>query len=423
MLGWIDSFVEELPRSGMDAAAVRDVGRWLVRAAADREPLKLGIVLCGVAGAGADPDVLHIGGHEEFTLYVAVAVQRSVTEPDLALLNLARRVHGWGRIHLVERLTTSKHAEVRDWLLRGGYHNAVMDEYVAYLVADRCDLRTALGAPEIDQELLDSAGGLIGALLTGGPAQDIDDYRDGVAAVTSYVDHQRRYDLTVQRVGVITEIALWLSSPDADWRARETSGWTSSARAEIAGACNELLSQPTVRALIDTGLASADEREFSAADYVAGLLGFDTFERHMAVLQTDPLRRGSWYHAMRQADESRIDRLLDLAEARLPLDAVSTGPADLVGLGPGFEVHGCLDFIVADLVRYPGKGCRLVQTALQSPVVRNRNMALNVLDAWGLSRWPPGVGETLRRAHDTEPRDEVRERMRGLLDDGRLPAD
>lgn len=367
-------------------------------------------------------DVLFIGGHEEFTLYVAVAVQRSFDEPDLPLLNLARRVHGWGRVHLVERLAASHQPEVRDWLLRGGYHNAVMDEYVAYLVAERCDLRTALDAPEIDGELLDAAGGLISALLQGGPAKDIDDYGDGATVVSRYVEHLRRHELTIGRVAVFAEIVRWLTWPDADWGARRSLGWTSSVRAALEGALHDHLNEPVVSSLIETGLASADEREFRTADHVADMLGIDTFERHMALLEEDPLRSGSWYQAMRYADESRIDRVVGLAEARLALELVSTGPANLLGLGPGFEMHECLDFVIQGLGRFPGKGWRLMETALRSPVIRNRNLALRVLDEWGPPRWPSPAGEALRCAHDEEPDDSLRARMRGLLDDGHLPS-
>ena len=419
VLGWVDALIEELPRSGLGVGAVRDVGRWLVRESAEREPLKFGIALCGVTGAGTDPDVLLVGGHEEFTLFVAVAIQRSVADPDLLLLDLARRVHGWGRIHLVERLVSSAHPEVKDWLLRGGYRNAVMDEYVAYVVAERCGLRAALEASEIDDQLRDAAGGLIVALLRGGPAPDIDDYDDGVPVLQRWLEHQRAHALTLSRVGVAAEIRLWLTDPDAEWAERRGRGWTEPVRDALTAMCWNILDQPVVGQMIDEALASEDEQAFAAADHVAGLLGIDTFERHLAVLDRNPLRTYSWYQALRQADDGRIDAVVSLAEARLPLEAVSTGPDQLLGLGAGFEAHACLDAIVQSLDRYPGKGWPLVQAALGSPVIRNRNMALNALGAWDRATWPPDARQALQQAVAAEPDDDIRERMRALLEEGR----
>jgi hypothetical protein len=44
---------------------------------------------------------------------------------------------------------------------------------------------------------------------------------------------------------------------------------------------------------------------------------------------------------------------------------------------------GALDFILQDLRRFPGKGRPLIRAGLQSPVVRNRNMTVRALAAWG----------------------------------------
>ena len=114
-------------------------------------------------------------------------------------------------------------------------------------------------------------------------------------------------------------------------------------------------------------------------------------------------------------------RIVALAEAALPLAAVATGPADSLGLGPEFAVHGCLDFILPRLAPYPGAGWSLVAAALRSPVIRNRHGALRVLDAWGLAAWPQAAYGALREAREIEPNDTVRTNMHCLLEDGHLP--
>ena len=414
VLGWIDALTDRLRASGADVASIRTVGRWLVSAAAHREVLKLGIVLCGLTGAGDDDDVILVGGHEEFTLYVAVAVQRSLERPDTTLFELARRVHGWGRVHLVERLAREPQPDVRSWLLRGGYRNAVMDEYVAHAVAEGCGLSAALAVPTVDDDLFDGAGGLIVALLRGGPARDIDDLDDGAEIVVRYLGHQRLHPLTLSRVAVVAEIDGWFRD-DADWNDRAARGWTPAVVNAARQACAELLGQPETRTMIAAGLVSSEEAEFAAAEQVAGLLGIDTFEHHMKRLEADALRRASWFSAVRQTNSARIDRLVDAAEHRLPLSAIATGPGTEMGLGPGFEAHGCLDFVLQDLGRFPGKGWTLVRTALESPVTRNRNLALRVLEQWSPPRWPPGVADALERAHGREPDAAVQARIAEVL--------
>lgn len=93
-------------------------------------------------------------------------------------------------------------------------------------------------------------------------------------------------------------------------------------------------------------------------------------------------------------------------------------PADALGLGSEWEEHSNLDFIVQELRRFPGRGWRLVETALQSPVVRNRNMALQVLNHWDEAIWPDQARLALIRARNAEPDGDVRERIDHLLDTG-----
>ena len=422
VLGWADAVTDAIAATMTSREAVAQVGRWLVRTSTDREPAKFGVVLCGLAGAGTDKEVLQIGGHEEFTLFAAVAIRRSAEDPDPLLLDLARRVHGWGRVHLVERLAESRRLDVRDWLLRGGYRNSILDEYVAYLVAERCFLRQALEATRVDDELLDGAGGLIVALLRGGPAEDIDDYADGAGTVTAYLGHVRIRPLTLERLVVVAELRRWLAGAGADWDDRSRRGWTATVREALEGATDDVLQRREVGTILEHGLGSPDAELFASADHLAKLLGVDTFNRHLAVLERDPLHQRSWYRAVQQADAPRLVQLIALAESRLPLADVATGPADHLGLGPGFEPHGCLDAILQGLGPHPGCGWALVRTALASPVVRNRNMALRVLDQWGASRWPAAARQHLERAAAIEPNESAASRMHQLLDRGTLSS-
>ncbi|MEZ4323555.1 MAG: hypothetical protein R3F61_39190, partial [Myxococcota bacterium] len=110
-----------------------------------------------------------------------------------------------------------------------------------------------------------------------------------------------------------------------------------------------------------------------------------------------------------------VEGALDSDDRAAPLDAIATGPADELGLGPAFAVHACLDAIVPDLASHPGAGWPAIHAALRSPVVRNRNMAVRTLAAWPRSAWPPGAAAALELARDEEPADDVRERIAATL--------
>jgi hypothetical protein len=162
-------------------------------------------------------------------------------------------------------------------------------------------------------------------------------------------------------------------------------------------------------------LGSEDELAFAHADQAAKALGMDTWDIHWRRLQQKPTEPGRWYHVMAGCEGNRIEKVIEFAEANIDRAAIATGAGDELGLGRGFEPHSCLDYVLQDLRRFPGKGAILIETGLKSPVVRNRNMAVNALAAWSREDWPSGLKEALERVAGCEPKEDVRERMQKTL--------
>ncbi len=102
-----------------------------------------------------------------------------------------------------------------------------------------------------------------------------------------------------------------------------------------------------------------------------------------------------------------------LALAQLPLEDIATGPADGMGLGEEWCHHSALDFSVPDLMHFPGKGWPLIAASLQSPVVRNRNMAAKALEGWQKSDWPSEALPLVSQAIGDEPDNDLKSRLQG----------
>ena len=110
--------------------------RSLATESPDREPVKFGIALLGLFGQQNDEELLQtLGLHDEFSYSCAVALANSAQDRDGALWALAQHTHGWGRIHVVERLADTTNAEIKDWLIRDGFRNSIMYEYLACICA------------------------------------------------------------------------------------------------------------------------------------------------------------------------------------------------------------------------------------------------------------------------------------------------
>lgn len=406
-------------RKDLDLGRIRSLARWLVTQAPDRGSVKVGLAVLGMFQGETDKETfLILGRHDEFTLFAAVALTNSLQNPEPSLLQLAKAVDGWGRIQAVERLRNTKTPEVKAWLLREGYRNSIMHEYLAHLCATTGVLRPALEAASIDDGLLDGAGDLLSALVTGqgGPAEGIDDYADGAVATTHYLRHLRSHlsRAPIRHVGVLGQLAAYLDDEEAGWDPRAPRGWTPEVRRDLRAQVGELLSAPRWRALIEEGLTSPDAVGFHDADRAATALGIDTWEHNFDRVASGEAGH-NWYAISHTKDRERMMRVVSLAERRLPLERIATGPGKSLGIGPEWRPHGELDFVLQELGAFPGLGWPLIQAGLRSPVVRNRNMALRAVAGWGRPQWPSQVEAALQDARRQEPDPEVRARLDRVL--------
>ncbi|MDU9416315.1 hypothetical protein [Pseudomonas sp. zfem005] len=418
VLGFIDQLVERLQqRPGLPRARLHALALWLARSSPDRGAVKFALALLGVLDSGSQRELfLTFGQHEEFTLFATIALGHTLAPPERerAWWALARKVRGWGRIHLVERLAENPSPAVQDWLLREGYQNSVMVEYLAYPCAVGGNLLAALSGQDVDDALLDGAVEMIEALINGGPARDINDYADGTEAVLHLLDHlARRPPRHLGHFLAVEGILDFVRDPNQDWDGLAGHGWTQASRDDIARRAEAIRNDPHWSALVHAGLEQEEERAFWLAAHAGKRLDIDPWDAWYERQRSE--RSSAWYQLMQTSDPQRIARVIDLARQQLDLEHIASGPSNALGLGPEYRQHSALDFILQDLGRFPVQGWDLVATGLASPVVRNRHMALKALAAWGRNQWPADALQLLRRTLDREPEQSVRDRIAELL--------
>jgi hypothetical protein len=225
-LGVADALAEQLRHRDLPAGRVRATGRWLAECGTRRDAVAGGLVVLGLAGDERDRDLLLLlGALDDLTLYAVVAL---------------------GRIQAVERLEGTSDPEIRGWLLREGFRNEVMNEYLAHLAATTGDLYSALLEPEPEDALLDGAGGILDALYAvGGPAKDIGAYPDGPAVISRYLDLVRRRAPSLARIRIVLGLGLFLESDDAAGL-----DWGSGSRQGLRDACRVLAGRSRWRAAV-----------------------------------------------------------------------------------------------------------------------------------------------------------------------------
>jgi hypothetical protein len=401
-----DPLLERVVKDGtIDANRFRSLSVWLAMKAADREPVKLALAFLGLLHGRDDYDViLSLARHEEFTLYASVVVTNREENPDATLWQIAKHVDGWGRIQTVERLAGTDDPDIRGWLLREGYKNSVMYEYLAYTCATEGDLHSALCANEIDDALLKGAGDIIQTLIIGqdGPAAGIDDYDEASETTRLYLRHIDGRATTLDHFLALKNIEGYLADDATDWEDKQS----------MLSIAQRLTGDDKWRETVLEGLESGERLTFYPATEAARHLDIDTWD---AYYRRTERGEDHWWELMQTDDPERAARVIELAESMIPLEEVAKGPSDGLGLGPEYTHHNALDYILQDLGRFPGMGWNLVQAGLRSPTIRNRNMAVRALDGWTQENWPDGAREAIQNARNNEPDSNLSESLEKLL--------
>jgi hypothetical protein len=417
VLGVLDDVLAELVGNGdLDPDRFHELALFLVRCAPDREVVKLGISMLGVlVGCDERETLLTIGRHEEFTLFSAVALASTLESADRELWTLAKSVRGWGRIHAVERLGDTTDPDIRAWLVRDGFRNDVMDEYLAHTCAVAGDLAGALEADIVDDQLIDGAAGIFAALLNGGPAEDIEDYEQAPRAAEAYLRHLSRRPehrpLELAHRLVAEQLREFIGPVGDELEDDETLrelGWTLEIRRAVLDMCERVAERPEWAALVHAGLEAESLETFHQADAAAQLLGIDAWPHHLRRVEASPSNSPSWFRLVQTEDPARFAQALQLARTLLPLREIASGPAEEAGLGPEFDAHDTLLVVVQSLADRSDRptagpeqgddGLDLIEMALQSPVTRVRRGALQVLAAWADPSSEDAVRSLLERS-------------------------
>lgn len=416
VLSLLDPLLERLSEMKVDVRRLYELAYSLTTESPDREPVKLGIAVLGRFENPENNSIfITLGSHDEFTLYSAVAIANQSEDPERDLWALAKRVHGWGRVQLVERISETEDPEIKEWLVLEGYKNSIMYEYLAYPCAMGGELHLLLAEDQVDDELIASASDIIEALINGGPAADISHYEYGQQVLKDYLRLVQNGEQPLIALLTVMSIQRYLKSlPERD-ETSEYEQWDEGDRLLALETCKSITQQPHWETLVKSGLSDRDSMVFGQASHAAKALGISTWDDHWRRLQEDPEDSGRWYNIMQVVDDPTIGQVVAYAERVIPLGKIATGIGDEMGLGNEFKHHSCLDYVLQDLRRFAGKGHDLVRTGLKSPVIRNRNMALMALKEWDDASWPQDIKPSLYEIAKQDPNESTRELAEELL--------
>ena len=374
----------------------------------NRESVKFGLSMLELFNVADEPTkeiVRRIGSSDEFTIFAVWNMLRWENAND-EIFGLIQNVHGWGRIHALERLEAET-PEIRKWMILDGINNSVMPAYSALTVWKKADAETYLRG-QLDREEFSAIGKIISALLDEGPAPGISEVENAEDVIEEYLAKTDEFDLDIDNYETIYDINIWASNEEVDLP-------------DIVRDCMDILSSDDCEETVREAVKSGDGLKLASAldiDYADDLL--------------EVMKRDFEHHYFQctylMALEDHVDQVLDLFREELPLDEMRKDPGDETGLEYEFGLYNKLAMIIAGLDNYPNTGEDLIVAGLWSPVISTRNTALRVLEVWTRTLQMPisEVSETvfgeLEEVITKEVNSDIKERMQYLIE-GIIPDD
>ncbi|MER8186207.1 hypothetical protein [Kitasatospora sp. NPDC094015] len=247
-----------------DRERVRRTGRWLVRHGTDRCSVTVGLALIASVGTVDDIPLIRTIGllSNHFGALAAHALERLQGGAD-ALLWLAERVTGWGRVHVVEALCRLDSPTARPWLLRRACDGDFLNGYFAGKVATAARLHEVLADLATDSEMVDHTGLLLQLMSDcGGMGLTLARYPHSAAVLEAHARHVGALSPTIERYYGVAWLTHFLTT-----RSPETAGCTTDQREALRATYLSVLDGEKWSRTARAGLAAGDRRMRWLADH------------------------------------------------------------------------------------------------------------------------------------------------------------
>lgn len=158
----------------------------------DKECVKIGLSILELLKSDIDEKFMKyiriVGLSDELTVFALYAISRWDDANDYTF-DLAKRVHGWGRVHAVRMLEPATD-EIKDWLIEEGVHNNVMAAYSAYECWSKGDAEARLGRELKDEEYA-GIRDIIEGLLDEGPVLGISRVENACKHMCAFLEQSK----------------------------------------------------------------------------------------------------------------------------------------------------------------------------------------------------------------------------------------
>lgn len=149
-----------------------------------------------------------LGLSDEFTLY-SVFIMRNWENGNTEIVNIAKSVNGWGKVHAVHYIEPDTE-EIKYWLLTGAVSNGVMPAYSGWDCYKKADVEAILKKERLTYEELEGVLSIVDAILDEGPVLGISNIEDPKEVLLNVLNHAIKHaPLSAKDCKIISNILDW----------------------------------------------------------------------------------------------------------------------------------------------------------------------------------------------------------------------
>ena len=149
-----------------------------------------------------------LGLSDEFTLY-SVFIMRNWENGNTEIMNIAKSVNGWGKVHAVHYIEPDTE-EIKYWLLTGAVSNGVMPAYSGWDCYKKADVEAILKKDRLTYEELEGVLSIVDAILDEGPVLGISNIENPKEILLAVLNHSMKHlSLSFENCKVISNILDW----------------------------------------------------------------------------------------------------------------------------------------------------------------------------------------------------------------------
>lgn len=191
-------------------------GVHLLLTAEDAEVVKTGLIMMSLINAKDDnarDAVRVIGLCDEFTLFAILNMSRW-NAGNAEIFQLARHVHGWGRVHALSALQPQTR-EIADWILTDGLKNRVLESYSALEVYEKADVKgrieAVLAGENMELKLWEAIIHVLAVMTRPGPVSSLSGISNPEGVIRNVVLLSEKIDVSDEARAELDELASFLA--------------------------------------------------------------------------------------------------------------------------------------------------------------------------------------------------------------------